>query len=110
MKGATRFFVFGLLNLAVVLGKPHSSDVPKILVQQDRSSNAIPEIQITFPNGHQDNLILHKHYSSELQKNSSKEYCHYLGHLEKDVQACVAVTGCIGEEMDFTISSQHNTF
>ena len=33
-----------------------------------------------------------------------------MGHLEKDVQACVAVTGCIGEEMDFTISSQHNTF
>ena len=80
------------------------------MIQPDRSSNSIPEIQITFPNGHQDNLILHKHYSSEFQKNSSKEYCHYLGHLEKDVQACVAVTGCIGEEMDFTISSQHNTF
>ena len=79
------------------------------MVQQDRSSNSIPEIQITFPNGHQDNLILHKHYSSEFQKNSSKEYCHYLGHLEKDVQACVAVTGCIGEPMDLTIMSEHNT-
>ena len=84
-------------------------DVPEILVQQDRSSKSIPEIQVTFPNGHRDNLVLHKHYSSKLQKNSTKEYCHYLGHLEKDDQACVAVTGCVGEEMDFTISSKHNT-
>ena len=80
------------------------------MVQQDRSSTSIPEIQITFPNGHQDNLILHKHYSSDLQKTRSKEHCNYLGHLEKDVKACVAVTGCIGDEMDFTITSKHNTF
>lgn len=37
------------------------------------------------------------------------EKCHYVGHLAKEETACVAMTGCPGEDIDFTILSKHAT-
>ena len=38
------------------------------------------------------------------------EGCHFSGHLEKDSEACVGMTGCIGsEDVEFTILSDHAT-
>ena len=38
------------------------------------------------------------------------EECHFIGHLAKEQDACVAMTGCVGsEDIDFTIMSSHAT-
>ena len=36
------------------------------------------------------------------------EECHYIGHLSKETNACVAMTGCVGsEDINLTIMSSH---
>ena len=50
-----------------------------------------------FPNGITDHLILNQH----------NDECNYLGHLEKDQDVCVAMTGCLGQDhVEFTILSK----
>ena len=59
--------------------------------------SAIPSIAMTFPNGITDHLILNQH----------NDECNYLGHLEKDQDVCVAMTGCLGQDhVEFTILSR----
>ena len=51
-----------------------------------------------------------RHYSSEEDRIGQVEACNYIGHLEKDPEACVAMTGCFGsEDVEFTIMSEHAT-
>ena len=39
-----------------------------------------------------------------------EENCHFIGHLENEKEACVAMTGCLGREnVEFTIKSKHAT-
>jgi hypothetical protein len=55
-------------------------------------------------------LILDRHYSSEEDRIGQVEACNYIGHLKKDPEACVAMTGCVGlEDVEFTILSDHAT-
>ena len=85
-------------------------DVPTIKVSQDRSKTSIPEFHITFADGHEDKLILHRHFNSDAERMMNEEMnCNYLGHLEGDASACVAVTGCLGDDMELTINSKHST-
>ena len=87
-----------------------SLDVPTIKVSQARSKGSVPEMQITFADGHEDKLVLHRHFISGAERMMDEEMtCNYLGHLENDASACVAVTGCIGQDMELTINSKHNT-
>ena len=37
-----------------------------------------------------------------------KVTCNFFGQLENENTACVAVTGCPGEDMEFTIVSKHS--
>ena len=38
----------------------------------------------------------------------NEENCHFIGHLENEREACVAMTGCLGSEnVEFTIMSKH---
>ena len=38
------------------------------------------------------------------------EHCNFIGHLENEPEACVAMTGCFGsEDVHFTILSSHAT-
>ena len=76
---------------------------------QDRSINEIPEIRIAFPDGHEDTLVLRRHTNTDLDRLISKPNCNFIGSLKNDRKACVAVTGCPGQDMDFTINSEHNT-
>ena len=81
--------------------------LPKITVLNPDSGNAIPQIAITFPDGHEDLLVLERHYFSESDRIAKKMNCNFMGHLEKMSEACVAVTGCIGQRMELTINSKH---
>merc|ERR1712062_539217 len=99
-----------LALFSFAFAKPNLSDVPTIKVSQARSKGSVPEMQITFADGHEDKLILHRHFISGAERMMDKEMtCNYLGHLENDASACVAVTGCIGQDMELTINSKHNT-
>ena len=95
--------LFGL-----TLAAPNSQVPPNITVEHDRSLSAIPKIGIVFPDGHEDRMILKKHFVSDEERELDASNCNFLGRLEKDKEACLAVTGCPGEEMEFTIHSIHN--
>ena len=54
-----------------------------------------------------DSLVLERHYASPEARIAGEEHCNFFGHLKNDASACVAVTGCYGEEdMEFTINSR----
>ena len=99
-----------LLLLAILLpclvdSKPFG--LPDIRVHQGRSINDVPAIDIKFPNGHEDSFVLERHYMSEKDRLAGKMHCNFIGHLAKDQDACVAVTGCPGDKLEFTINSVH---
>merc|ERR1711884_288034 len=94
------------------------SDLTKIQVRHGcqgprpcpRLADDIPEIDIVFPNGHEDSLVLQRYYSSPEARMSGERHCNFFGHLRHDSKACVAVTGCYPEEnMELTINSKHST-
>ena len=83
--------------------------MPTITVRQDRSLYDIPEIAIIFADGFEDELVLEKHFPNEEARLENKEHCNYYGHLKNDPTACVAVTGCYGQDdLHFTIMSDHS--
>ena len=83
--------------------------LPEIQVNYDRTSiNAIPSIDIKFQNGHQDHFVLNRHYTSEGNRIENELNCNFIGHLANEKTACVAVTGCSGKDMEFTILSKHS--
>ena len=81
--------------------------MPDVHVKESKSINGIPAIDITFPDGFQDHLVLERHYMTEMDRMARKMHCNFIGHLAKDTEACVAVTGCPGERMEFTVNSKH---
>ena len=54
-------------------------------------------------------MILSRFYINEEAKLSRSEECNFIGHLEGETEACVAVTGCPGsDDLEFTIMSGHS--
>ena len=99
-----------LLSFFFAVAKPQ--ELPKITINKIKSprsinDNGIPSIDITFPDGSQDHLVLERHYMCEADKMAKKMNCNFIGHLANEKEACVAVTGCPGERMEFTINSKH---
>ena len=94
-----------ILLPCLIYAKPFG--LPEVHVKETRSANGIPAIDITFPDGFQDKLVLERHYMTEMDRMAQKMHCNFIGHLAIDAEACVAVTGCLGERMEFTINSKH---
>ena len=82
---------------------------PLIKVRQNgRSLYDIPEIDIAFPDGHFDEIVLEKHFFNKEDRMANEEHCNYFGSLKNDPNACIAVTGCYGrDELEFTILADH---
>jgi len=77
---------------------------------EERSANGSPTVTVTFSDGYTDTLVLNRYYSSEEDRMLGAEECHFIGHLAKEQEACVAMTGCVGsEDIDLTIMSSHAT-
>ena len=53
-------------------------------------------------------MVLNRHYSLKSDEINGEPNCNFIGHLEKDADSCVAVTGCPGEQMELTIHSKRN--
>ena len=89
----------------IIFGHKGSS---RIQVIEQRSAQGIPSIAITFTNGIKDALVLERFYPTEQSRIEKEVSCNFIGSLENENTACVAVTGCPGEEMAFTIKSKHS--
>ncbi len=73
------------------------------------SRSDAPTVDITFVNGIKDTLILHRHFTGDVMRRSGKMTCNFLGHLKNEPEACVALTGCPGEEkVSITLFSNNN--
>ena len=68
----------------------------KLTLLKDRFEDSTPNIEITFPDGYTDRLILQKHYFNEEDKKNIDNHCNYVGRLAEEKTACVAMTGCLG--------------
>ena len=98
-----------LLRIATLVGFALAiPETPTFLLNQERSLDGIPSVSITFPNGYTDNLVLSKYSITGKKEDYRDHLCHYVGHLEKEQSACVAMTGCPGlNDVTFTIMSKH---
>ena len=79
---------------------------PKFKVISSRTFLQPPSIEVTFPNGIQDELIL-EHY--KLFKENAGGY-NYIGHLKHSPESSVAVTGILtgpDDVMEVTLISEH---
>ena len=99
-------FVLVLVSLSTSFCmKLGQTKAPIFALEQERSEDGSPTLSIIFPDGFQDKIFLQKH--DEAEEND----CHYIGHLEKETSACVAMTGCPGQDaLEFTISSSHLSY
>ena len=79
--------------------------MPEVSVKESKTLNGIPAIDLTFPDGFQDHLVLERHYMTDMDRMLKKLHCNFIGHLASDPEACVAVTGCPGSKMEFSINS-----
>merc|ERR1711971_1524356 len=84
------------------------SVAPTFSMVEERSSDRSPQVSVTFPDGYQDNLVLSRFDANDEDRMANKEHCNFIGHLENEPEACVAMTGCSGsEDVHLTIVSKH---
>ena len=82
-----------------------SCTLPSFTLNAERSIDGSPSVSITFPNGYTDTLALTQHFGG-LENDEEVENCNYIGHLVNETEACVAMTGCPGQDdLQFTILS-----
>ena len=83
---------------------------PTFSLNSERSIDNSPRVTITFPDGYQDTLSLRQFFTNEKEQSvEESNTCAYVGHLEREPGACVAMTGCYGEEdVEFSIASKHS--
>ena len=94
----------------MILAIPLLEPVPSFALNEDRSIDGSPSVSITFPDGYSDRLILNRFYANDEAKLTRSENCNFIGHLEGEPEACVAMTGCPGsDDIEFTILSEHSS-
>ena len=98
-------FLIGTLLLGLAVAIPPFDRAPTITLNQNRDAEGgIPSISIAFPDGYADNMILNKVDEEEMEENE----CIFMGHLETETSACIAITGCPGiDNVELTIFSKH---
>merc|ERR1711971_495314 len=109
------FNILALITLASSIAKAKNI-APTFTLVEERNSNGVPSVSVTFPNGHNDILLLDKFYANDEDRMiqghqgiPNVEQCVYFGHLANEPEACVAMTGCAGsEDVELTILSTHN--
>ena len=97
------------LIFIAALAVPILGEVPSFTLNAERSLDGSPSVTVAFPDGYQDTLILSKFYTNEEERMDEEEdNCAYIGHLANEPEACVAMTGCFGQEdVEFSIASSH---
>ena len=81
-----------------------NSKIPSFNLAKDRSEDGSPTVDVFFPDGYRDRILLQRH------EDADETDCHYIGHLEKEKSTCIAMTGCPGkDDLEFTLFSTHLT-
>ena len=101
-----------LLVLISVLSLASTATIertPSFSLITDRSANdGSPIVEVTFPNGHSDTMVLSQFVDGIDEPQPESRDCRYNGHLLSDSEACLAMTGCPGlEDVELTILSEH---
>jgi len=100
--------VYIIASLIAIAYSARVNVAPKFSMVEERSSNGAPSVSVTFPDGYQDNLVLSRFDANDEDRMANKEHCNFIGHLENEPEACVAMTGCSGsEDVHLTIISNH---
>ena len=84
------------------------NDVPTFIVVSPRTDLKAPSIEVVFPNGFHDELVLTEY---KLFK-ASKGIHNYIGYLKNTPESSVAVTGSLNgpdDRIEITLLSEHNT-
>ena len=96
-----RIAIFCLLTARTCLGLT-------LTLLEERSLNGVPRIAIEFSDGYKDSLVLNKYHANDQDRIANNDHCNFIGHLENENEACVAMTGCLGsEDVHFTVLSAH---
>jgi len=95
--------------VAVAYAAELKGSTPTFSLSEERSFDGSPKINIVFANGKSDTMVLTKFDDGEEDKiETGVEECRYLGHLENEPSACVAMAGCLGvDKVEFTIISEN---
>ena len=89
------------ISITSTMAKPAS--ITNFSLVSESFPDRIPRVEVTFADGFTDTLILRR-YSSN--KKFTEVNCNFVGHLAKEKDALVAMTGCLGEEdVELTIQS-----
>ena len=92
-----------ILGLGLSLSSDH---LPKFSMINERFMEEVPTILIAFPDGSTDTLVLERYYSNEDDHKAGFNRCNFIGHLERETDACIGMTGCPeSEDVEFTIMS-----
>ena len=70
--------------------------MPSFSLVEERSINGNPLVEVTFPDGSSDFLVLNKYQGMDE---------HFIGHLRNEPEACVAMVNH-PEHTEFTIMSE----
>merc|ERR1719412_2231252 len=93
------------LIFVCLLGLGSSELLPKFSMIGERSMDEEPTIAIVFPDGSTDTLVLDKYYLNEDDRKAGVNRCNFIGHLAEETDACVGMTGCLDDDVEFTIMS-----
>ena len=77
-------------------------------IESDRSDEF--RVKFTLPNGYSDVMVLERYFFNEDERLNRIEKCNFIGHLESDKKAGVALTGCLGQEDVMTTILFQNEF
>ena len=102
-----RIFIFGI-SFYSRCTDAFENAVPSFTVVSPRTDLEPPSIEVVFPNGIHDELVLTQY---KLFKES-KGIKNYIGHLKNTPGSSVAVTGRLsepGNRMEITLLSEHNS-
>jgi len=104
-----RFLVIAsLISIAYSARLSGQREAPRFTLEKERSYNSAPSVTVEFSDGYKDTMILNKFYANADDRMANKEHCNYIGHLANELDACVAMTGCVGSDnVEFTILSTH---
>ena len=104
MEAMAVFRILSILSISIASTIAKPASITNFSLVGEISSDGIPHVEVTFADGFTDTLVLRR-YSSN--KKFTEVNCNFVGHLAKEKDALVAMTGCLGEEdVELTIQSE----
>ena len=97
-----------ILFCTLLFVAPSLGSLPQFQLSGTNAETGAPVVDVTFPDGFRDTLMLSYHYSHVDDRSVPKEsHCTFFGTMKSEKTACVAMTGCVGsEDVELTLNSK----